>query len=73
MNLREQVNSKLLGHFSGYNTELYLDNMCKLAEDFALEFGIYLEAASNKKDLQKEIKQCFKTFKKEYEQITKND
>lgn len=37
-----------------------------IAEEFALSFGVYLENAGKDKDLQKEIKDVFEWFKKEY-------
>lgn len=64
--LKDKFRKKLLGHLSDHNTELDIENACKIAEEFALSFGVYLENAGKDKDLQKEIKDVFEWFKKEY-------
>lgn len=63
--LEERFREILLGHLSDHNTELDIKNACIIDEEFALEFAIYIHNAGRNKDLQKEIKEVFETFKKE--------
>ena len=66
MTLKDKFRQTLLGHLSDHNTELDIENACKIADDYALEFAVYIEAAGKNKELQEEIKSCFKTFKRDY-------
>lgn len=66
MNLKEKFRQKLLGHLSDHNTELDIENACKVAEEYALAFATYIQNAGKNKELQKEILEVFQHFKKEY-------
>lgn len=65
MTLKEKFRERLLSHLSDHNTESNADIACEISEEFALDFAIWLNDAQNKKNLQREIKQCFERFKKE--------
>lgn len=66
MSLKDKFKEKLLSHLSDHDTESNAIIACKVAEEYALEFAIYIHCAEKNKGLQKEIKQVFETFKKEY-------
>ncbi len=48
------------------------ENYQKIADDYALAFAIYLEAADKDSELQNEIKQVFEMFKRDYNSANKN-
>ncbi len=48
------------------------ENYQEIADEYALAFGVYLEAANKDRELQREIKQVFEMFKREYNSAGKN-
>lgn len=42
------------------------ENYQKIADEWALEFAIYLEASEKDEELKKEIKHSFEMFKRDY-------
>lgn len=53
MNLKEQFREKLLGHLSDHNTELDIQNACKIAEKYALAFYSFMRAEDTQENAEK--------------------
>lgn len=49
------------------------ENYQKIADEYALAFGIYLEAASGDMEFQREIKSCLESFKRTYNSAEKEN